>query len=374
MTEPDEVADAVVRLDALIGRFGPLPETHVRALGVSLARGLSALRVLGHGHPAIEPGMIEVTASGPRLAHADSGGGTVEFVESDAAAEVAALARVMVAAGGATEPEALAVGPDLRELLRACLSGQPPPTLEDLIRLLDGPQPQVWLPAEPVAVDPVGPNQPSEGAVSGVPQGLPVIPVPPGRRRLPWIIAAACWAAIVVIAAGTAVALSVRGSGRPTYDPAKATDVCALIDLAPLEKLGGKGDTAPDNSVIESPESKALTCYVSLKHGRVMADLQVGRAGAEREIAEMYRVHKEVTLGTTGEGTSSGPRSDLGENAYYSVTKSGKGGTVGCEFGFIDANLVFSISLDVDDDPGISKDDLIGVCAAQARTAQGRLR
>ncbi|BCK54835.1 hypothetical protein [Nocardia wallacei] len=373
MSRPSGTDEPAVRLDDLIMRHGPMPEPHVRTLGATLARALSAAHALGRGFVAIRPADVEVTAAGPRLA--ESGGAAGRFTEVTAAAEVASLALVLVFAGGAAAPEALPFSAGTRELLRACISGNPGPTLDEVIRLLDSPPPEIWLPGGPVAATSPGPPTGPDpaGAEPAVPQGVPTgtpTPTPPGRR-LPWIVTAACWAVILVVTAGTAVALAGR-DGPHVYDPAAATDACALLDLAPLEKLAGKTTMPPDNTVLDHPDYKTLLCFGAYEHGSLSADVEVARAGSDN--ASRYRTHKLVVTGTSGEGITSGTRPGLGENAFYSVTKSGKGDMVGCNVGFIDANLTFDIRFDLHDDPGMSREELIDLCAQQSRRVMERLR
>ncbi|WP_217441562.1 hypothetical protein, partial [Nocardia barduliensis] len=166
MSRPELEGGTGVRLDLLIARYGPMPEDMVRALGAVTARALAAQHALGRGHQLIDPVHVEVFADGPRLVATESDAVTVPLAGSNTATDdIAALARVLVfaAAGGAAQPEQLPVSPGLRELLRACLSEDRRPGLDELARLLDGPPPARWLPDEPAApralpTDPTAPD------------------------------------------------------------------------------------------------------------------------------------------------------------------------------------------------------------------------
>lgn len=368
MSRPDAAGGTGVRLDLLVARYGPMPEEMVRALGCVLARAMAAQRALGRADGLVDPVHIEVFAGGPRLLELDSDGVTVPLAAGD---EIAAIARVMVfaAAGGPSGPESLPVSPGLRELLQACLSDGPRPSLAELAQLLDGPPPAVWLPAEPTPSTPI-PSM--AGSTTAVPQQFPMpASSPPGRsQRVPWLITAACWAVIALVATGTAVALDVRDDGGPpSYDAALATNLCELLDLPPLEKLGGKAERPPENSPFDYPGTKSLLCFGSFEHGSLSANLTIGT-----DVATSYRSGKAVTLGTTSDGVTSGTRSEIGEDSYFSVTKPERGGSVGCVYGFIDGNLTMDIRFTVYEDPGTSRDDLIAVCEHQARTVREQMR
>ncbi|MGK8489085.1 hypothetical protein [Nocardia asiatica] len=391
MSRPEMEGGAGVRLDLLIARYGPMPEDMVRALGAVSARALAAQHALGRGHQVIDPVHIEVFADGPRLVTPESDAVTVPLAAPNAATDdIAALARVLVfaASGGPAQPEQLPVSPELRELLRACLSEDRRPGLDELARLLDGPPPARWLPDEPATpralpADPTAPDK------SPLPQPGPPVPPPnysasqrflgptssseSRTARLPWIIAAACWALILVVSAGTAVALANRAnSGPPTYNAQSIGNACELIDLPALERAGGKAEKPPENSVDDYPEFRSLSCNGSLADGRLTVGVYIAQPGTDF-VAGYYRSGKAVTTGTTGEGVTSGTKKGIGEDAYFS-TRLTKSIFLGCEFAFIDGNLTFRVDVSLSDDPGLDRNALAALCEHQARTAWERLR
>ncbi|WP_280425930.1 hypothetical protein [Nocardia carnea] len=357
-----------MRLDWMVARYGPMPEPMVRALGTVLAQALTALHALGQVHGAVAADHIEVTVGGPRLLEPGSAAQTVPASRLEAAVtepvrpadDVYALAAALAfAATGSAAADLSTLSPGLGAALSPCLSGRAEerPAAADVARVLDSPMPDHWLPADPVA--PV--------------QFAPGIAARRGNR-LPWTIAAVCWAAVLVVVAGTAAALTLRqGSASSDYPIDHVADVCALIDLPPLEELAGAATEKPSNDTTGgTPEHRFGLCSATLEHGTVMASVTI--EASRVDIADYYRAGKSVTLGTTGAGVDSGTLSGLGEDAYFSVRKTGSGDFVTCEVGFIDANLTMSINFSILEDPGISRDDLAAVCEQQGRTALGRLQ
>ncbi|WP_174190144.1 hypothetical protein, partial [Nocardia barduliensis] len=191
--------------------------------------------------------------------------------------------------------------------------------------------------------------------------------------RLPWIIAAACWALILVVSAGTAVALANReDSGPPTYDPQSIGNACDLVDMPALERAGGKAQKPPENSTDDYPTFRSLSCHASLADGLLTVGVYIAQPGTDF-VAGYYRSGKAVTTGTTGEGVASGTKKGIGEDAYFS-TRLTKSVFLGCEFAFIDGNLTFRVDVSLSDDPGLDRNALAALCEHQARTAWERLR
>ncbi|UGT61805.1 hypothetical protein [Nocardia asteroides] len=349
-----------------------MPEGWVRGLGTVLAHSLSAMHALGRVHAAVTPDRVEVTDSGPRLLDPGDDSPTTPLDERStpqaitepdigSTTDVFDLASVLVFA--ATGSLSAPVPPALREVIDPCLTGSPAdrPTAADLARVLAAPAPARWLPAVPVTV--------KAESVTGPPS------VPSRRRRdgLPWIIAAASWVTVILVVAGTATISAGRDASAPHGDFAadEVTDVCALLDLPAVEKLGGGiTSTRHDDYGGIFLGSRTFTCHADLKHGWLSAELQIGDRD---DTAQWYWRAKSRTFETSGAGVETGLLPGVGEDAYHSTRKTGTGDQLLCGVGSIVANAALTVDFLLSEDTGISRADLRAICERQTETAWGRV-
>lgn len=376
-----------------IAEYGPMPEITVRVMGARLAEALAAMHALRQVFGDLRPETVLMTADGPRLGTARPPAAGAEPGE-----DVFALAAVLVfAATGRTlvDDGVAAVPPGLRNTLGECLSGDASrrPSAADLARALAAPVPAVQapFPPEPTPLpDQTTRRLPTDSA-------SPRIPEYPSeqhdsRNRLPWILAAVCAALIVAILATVGIVLATRddggtaspGSGQTAsgkvdpavkYTSAGIGDACALLDFTALEKYIGKPYKNPQGDKIELPQvADSLECMPLNDHGFVLLHIEV--SDHMDMIHQLYDGHRADGLGTTGSGVTTAKVPGIGEDAYQVIHEPNKGNTqqIGCQLGFLKANVVVIVDVNLSEDDGTGRDKLAEICQTQARTVLGRLK
>ncbi|WP_433591328.1 hypothetical protein [Nocardia sp. CA-145437] len=373
-----------------IAEYGPMPEFTVRVMGTRLAEALAAMHALRQVFGDLRPETVLMSPDGPRL------GTARPPADAEQGDDVFALAAVLVFAATGRMPAdggLAAAPPGLRSTVGDCLSGDASrrPNAADLARALAAPVPAVQAPFPPEPTpfpDQTTRRLPTDSATARSPEYSSA--PHDSRSRLPWILAAVCAALIVAILATVGIVLATRddggtaspgGTSSGTADPAvKYTsaglgDACALLDFTALEKYIGKPYKSPQGDKIELPQvADSLECMPLNDHGFVLLHIEV--SDHMDMIHQLYDGHRADGLGTTGSGVTTAKVPGIGEDAYQVIHEPNKGDTqqIGCQLGFLKANVVVIVDVNLSEDNGTGRDKLAEICQTQARTVLGRLK
>src|SRR5262249_27147983 len=152
-------------------------------------------------------------------------------------------------------------------------------------------------------------------------------------------------------------------------------DACALLDMAALAKYVGKPLGTPKGDSFYTPTlGYSMACLPLTENGSVLLNMQV-TDGLDMA-HQLYNDARADGLGTTGSGVTTAEVSGIGEDAFQVIHEPNKGNTqkIGCSVGFLTANVVATVDVDVSEDNGTGRDKLAEICQDQARIVLGRLK
>ncbi|MGK8489084.1 hypothetical protein [Nocardia asiatica] len=209
-----------------------------------------------------------------------------------------------------------------------------------------------------------------------------------------WISAALSILSLVVVVITAAVLLSrpaestmaytddpqTGESGRPPTPQGKYTiagigNACDLVDLAVVQRLGGKSRQEPTHRETKTGRIGSLDCQAIFEQSSVSFSAYLGD-----NVRGLYDVGKKYTA-TTGSGRRSGTVPEFGAETYYILVESGgvalgsRQASADVELAVLDGNLHARLYLRASRrDAPLTGDEILQTATNQMRQILERLR